>query len=198
MFESVFVGFLARKVASRPDSLARAPIDDVCSVSECISPGTPDQLLHHTHNSAGFYDTEAAAWSVVPETERDAYTLFAYRALCVRFDGVSCAQWSPAEEWPGLPVNADLSAYTPVGYDIVNASFGEWFECSPLSCSGIANEQVVNRHCLVDDVDAAIELARLFARDDASVEPGPYHVVEVLRRAGGDQLPAALSVWSSS
>ncbi|MDG4667277.1 hypothetical protein [Mycobacterium sp. 236(2023)] len=112
MVESVCVGFLAQKVVSRPAFLARAPIDDVCSVSECISPGAPDRLKHHAHNSAGFYDTEAVARSVVPETERDAYTVFAYRAVCIRFADDGSAQWSPAEEWPGLLVNADLSAYT--------------------------------------------------------------------------------------
>ena len=181
MFESVFVGYLARKVAPRrPDFLVRAPIVDVCSVSECISPGAPDRLERRAHNAAGFYDTEELAWSVVPESERDAYTVFAYRAVCIRFDGGSSEPWSPAYESPGLSAIPDLSAFEPIGYDIANSSFGAWFECSPLSCNSIADEQAVNEHCLVDDVEVAFELGRLFAVDEP--EPGPYHVIEVLRR----------------
>jgi hypothetical protein len=183
MFESVFIGFLARKVAPRPsDFLARAPIDDVCSVSECISPGAPDRIQRWAHNAASFYDTEALAWSVVPDAECDAYTLFAYRAVSIRFDGGDGEPWSPGDEWPGLPAEPDLSAYAPIGYDVVRCSVGAAFDCSPLSCNGVANEHAVNEHCLVDDVDVAMQLGRAFTAEGAGVEPGPYHVVEVLRR----------------
>lgn len=187
MFESVFIGFLARKVPPRPDFLARAPIDDVCSVSECLSPGAPDP--NYRRNSAGFYDTEALAWSLVPEAEADAYTLFAYRALSIRFDGEDSEPWSPADEWPGLAAHGDLSAYAPIGYDIVSCSGGAGveFECSPLSCNSIANEQAVNQHCLVDDVEVAMELGRLFAGEGVPVEPGSYFVIEVLRRKRADR-----------
>lgn len=191
MFESAFVGFLARQVAVRPEFLAQAPIDDVCSVSEHISPSAPDRLERCAHNSAGFYDTEALAWSVVPADERYTYTLFAYRAVCIRFGDGNSELWSPADDWPGLPTTPDLSAYAPIGYDIVNTSFGGWFDCSPLSCNSIADEQAVNEHCLVGDVEVAMQLGSAFADEAARVEPGPYHVVEVLqrmrphRRAGG-------------
>ncbi|TRW89118.1 hypothetical protein FK535_02330 [Mycolicibacterium sp. 018/SC-01/001] len=182
MPEFVFVGFLARAVAPRPDFLARAPITDVCSVSEHLSPGPPDRFDRLVHNTAGAYDTEALAWSVVPEAERSAYTLFAYRAMCVRFDGGDSEPWSPADEWPGLSAVADLSTYVSIGYDIVNTSIGMWFDCSPLSCNSIAEEHPVNAHCLIDDLEVATGLARVFANDGAHVEPGPYHVVEVLWR----------------
>lgn len=182
MVESALVGFLARKVALRPEFLAQAPIDDVCSVSEHISPSAPDRLERCAHNSAGFYDSEALAWSVVPEAERYAYTLFAYRAVCIRFDDRNSEPWSPADEWPGLPASPDLSAYAPIGYDIVNTSFGGWFECSPLSCNSMADQQAVNEHCLVDDFEVAMELGSLFADEAVRVEPGPYHVVQVLQR----------------
>ena len=183
MLEPVFVGFLARRVAPRPsDFLARAPIDDVCSVSECISPGAPDRIQRWAHNAASFYDTEALAWSVVPDAERDTYMLFAYRALSIRFVDGDGEPWSPRDEWPGLPAEPDLSAYQRIGYDVVGCSGGAAFDCSPLSCNGVANEHPVNAHCLVDDVDVAMELGRAFTREGAGVEPGPYHVVEVWRR----------------
>lgn len=186
MIESVVVGFRARKVAPRPDFLARAPIDDVCSVSECFLPSAPDPM--YRRNSAGFYDTEALAWSLVPAAEADAYTLFAYRALPIRFDDEDSTPWLPAEEWPDLSADADLSAYKAIGYDIVNSSCGAEveFECSPLSCNSIADQHAVNRHCLVDDVEAAMELARVFAGERLPVEPGSYFVIEVLQRTRRD------------
>ncbi|MDA2893357.1 hypothetical protein PDG61_20755 [Mycolicibacterium sp. BiH015] len=103
-------------------------------------------------------------------------------AVCVRFDDGNRAPWSPADEWPGLPANPDLSAYAPIGYDVVNTGFDGWFDCSPLSCNSVADELAVNEHCLVDDVERAMELGCLFSDDAAMVEPGPYHVVEVLQR----------------
>jgi hypothetical protein len=183
MLEPVFLGFLARRVAERPDFLAAAPIDDVCSVSECISPGAPDRVQRWAHNAASCYDTEALAWSVVPPAERDAYTMFAYRAGSIRFDDGDGEPWSPRDAWPGLPAEPDLSAYRSIGYDVVGCSAGAAFDCSPLSCNGVGNQHAVNRHCLVDDVDVAMALGRAFTRADSGVEPGPYHVVEVLRRA---------------
>lgn len=163
MIESVFVGYSARKVAPRPDFLAHAPIVDVCSVSDHFSESAPDWFERGAHNAAGYFDTEELAWSVVPEAERDAYTLFSYRAVCVRFDGEISEPWSPTDEWPGLSAIPDLSAYESIGYDIVNSSFGERFDCSPPSCNSIANEQAVNEHCLIDDLDVAFEFERLFA-----------------------------------
>lgn len=37
----------------------------------------------------------------------------------------------------------------------------------------------VNRHCLIDHLDAAIATATRFSVEEP--EPGPYYVVEVLR-----------------
>ncbi|MDG4666677.1 hypothetical protein [Mycobacterium sp. 236(2023)] len=142
----------------------------------------PGRLECRSHNVAELHDTEDAAWSVVPEAERYAYTLFAYWVVCVRFDDGNSEPWSPADDWPGLSVCPDLSTYAPIGYDIVNSDFGGGFDCSPLSCNSVANEQVVNEHCLVDDIEVALELGGLFSSQAASVEPRPYHVVEVLWR----------------
>jgi len=42
----------------------------------------------------------------------------------------------------------------------------------------MALEVAVNRHCLVDSLEVAQELARRFSVEEP--EPGPYYVVEVL------------------
>ncbi len=54
------------------------------------------------------------------------------------------------------------------------------FECSPLSCNGMAGEIPVNRYCLLDNVEQALRVAARF--DEEQPEPGDYFVVEVSAR----------------
>jgi hypothetical protein len=51
---------------------------------------------------------------------------------------------------------------------------------SPLSCNGLAGGYPVNPFCLPDDVGAACRAGRDFGAGQP--EPGPYLMVEVLRR----------------
>jgi hypothetical protein len=78
------------------------------------------------------------------------------------------------------PLSQDFRS---LGFDVVSKSASDSFECSPLSCNSVALEVAVNRHCLVDGLDAAEELARRFSVEEP--EPGPYYVVEVLRASVG-------------
>ena len=52
-----------------------------------------------------------------------------------------------------------------------------FFECSPLSCNGLADEREVNRHCLFDEGESALRFA--FECVDLGSEPGPYYLVRV-------------------
>jgi hypothetical protein len=95
-------------------------------------------------------------------------------------DGLEQA-WNP---WAGRttpPPASDLSAYESLGFDVVGVGDGSFFfECSPLSCNGVAAEQPVNRFCLIDDPARALALARDFSHPDSRVEPAwAYGVVEV-------------------
>ena len=55
------------------------------------------------------------------------------------------------------------------------------FECSPLSCNGLAASLTANRYCLFDTLEAAMVAAERFSVGGA--EPGSYYVVEVWRQA---------------
>jgi len=67
---------------------------------------------------------------------------------------------------------------------------GNVFEHSPLWCNGWWSKVAVNRYCLLDEVEEAFRLARHFSDGHQEkpgsyvgpAEPGPYFVVEVLRR----------------
>jgi hypothetical protein len=123
------------------------------------------------------YDTEELAWSVVRAEERHKFKLYAYFMFPVRFDG---GREEPYE-LPALSVEPLPSSFIRLGYDAVSRSTGNDFECSPLSCNGMAEHVPVNRHCLVDTEQEAFKLAREFSAGNC--ETGPYYVVEVWSRA---------------
>ncbi len=179
----IFIGFLAKKIVSRPNWLKCSAVQEVCSVSECISAGPPDRIDSWVHNDVGFYDTEDLALTVVPEQEREEYDLFAYRIWPLRFhEELAEEEWNPVEKWAELPEEPELSRYGRIGYDLVGNDLSDFFECSPLSCNGVAGEIEVNQFCLIDDHDDAIEVGRRFGRSDSGVEPADYYLVEVWRK----------------
>jgi hypothetical protein len=180
---SIFLGFLPKQVVLHPEWLKCPNVEIIASASECISPAPPDRISLWQHNEAGLYDTEALAIGTIPPGTEAAYTLFAYRALPVTLrDGLEHA-WNP---WAGRttpPPSPDLSTYESLGFDVVGIGEAGFFECSPLSCNGVAAEQPVNRFCLMDDPAHALSLARDFSHPDSRVEPAwAYVVAEVLRR----------------
>jgi hypothetical protein len=179
----VFLGFLPKKVLKRPAWLKAEAVEEVCSVSECMSPASADRINRWVHNEAGFYNTEELALSTVPEKERLAFRLFAFREWPLKFAGGEVDESAnPNARWTDLPRRADLSGYLPVGYDLVGRSRSSFFECSPLSCNGMAEHIPVNRHCLVDELERALEVGREFSRESSGVEPADYYLVEVLEK----------------
>lgn len=180
--EPLFIGFLAKRVAARPEGLGAPAVERICSVSECQSSAPLDRIETMTFNGAGLYDTEAEALAVVPEAERADHELHGYRAHPFLFDAGVEEVFDPREIWPEPAQEPDLSGYERLGFDVVGWGETGFFECSPLSCQGLAERIPVNRHCLVDDLEAARELGRGLGPGDDDVEPVTYHVVEVLAR----------------
>ena len=170
-------GYFAKRITPRPDGLHAPGVREICSVSCCISPGPDDWIGHWRHNEFGWYNTIDDAWSVVPEADRPAYRLFAYRIALTRFrKGEALEVPVPADVHPA-PIPADFAS---LGYDAVSRSTGSGFsfECSPLSCNMMAGEIPANENCLLDTEAAATAAAKAFSA--GKVEPGDYYVVEVL------------------
>jgi hypothetical protein len=74
------------------------------------------------------------------------------------------------------------ASFVSLGFDVVNKTFSAFFECSPLSCNGMADEVPVNRFCLLATLTEAVTFAQRCAREEP--EPGPFYVIEVLRDGG--------------
>ncbi len=182
----VLIGYFPKIVVSNPDWLTDAPaVEEVCSVSECISTAPPNWIDKWRHNAMWVYDTPDLAWAVIPDEDRLRYTLFAYRILPRRFD----ESGETDIPLPQLNVIPLPSGFISLGFDAVSRSGEAGFECSPLSCNSLASAYPVNRHCLVNDIDTAIAMAQDFTV--GKCEPGPYYVVEVLRQENNEQLDGA-------
>jgi hypothetical protein len=172
---AVLIGYFPKRTAHRPEWLQAAPIDEVCSVSECISEGPEGWIDAWKHNACWVYDTPELAASVVPEGE-EGFEVYAYRQVPV------CVADGEVRDEP--PAEVDAAPLTDefewLGYDAVSRSISPMFECSPLSCCGAAESMPVNRHCLFETLEQALAGAREFS--SGPWEPGPYLVVEVYRR----------------
>ncbi len=174
--EPTLIGYFPKHVIPRPDWLKAESVKEVCSVSECVSPGPEGWIDRWCHNDLWVFDDERAAWAVVPGGPSNPdFRLLAYRLFPLEFTGGESQPFpiSPLSVQP-LPVS-----YRRLGYDVVSRSCGNAFECSPLSCNGAAEHHGVNEHCLVDDLEEALRLGALFSRAEEGYEPGPYFIVEV-------------------
>lgn len=179
----VFLGYFPKLVLPRQDEWWVADnVAEICSVGDCISESPKAWMDLWKHNDCFFYDEEATARAVASIDGRK-FDVFGYAALPRRFDvdgehAVDLPKVSPA------PMSAD---YRMIGYDMVECTqrleTGAPVECSPLSCNGMSREIAVNRYCLVDDFGSAMEAARLFGSGRTGVEPGPYYLFQVWRRA---------------
>ena len=170
-------GYFARRVAPRPDHLRAPGVREVCSVSECLSPGADDWISQWRHNGFGWFNSVSDALSVVPAVERAQFRLFAYRLQPEVFRGTGRAPLTPPDDVRPEPLPA---GFRTIGFDSASKSSdsGLSLECSPLSCNEMAAELPVNEHCLFPTLEAAIAGAARFAAEQP--EPGDYYVVEVL------------------
>jgi hypothetical protein len=179
----VFIGILPKRVLPRPEWLKCETVDEILSVSECMSPAPADRIDRWAHNEVGLYDTVELAIGVIEEGREAEYRLFAYRELPLKFSaGQVDENWDPAGRFTCARVEPDLGGWLFRGYDVVGRSSSEFFECSPLSCNGMAAEHAVNRCCLIDELDQAIDAARVFSDPASGVEPADYFIVEVFER----------------
>jgi hypothetical protein len=139
----------------------------------------------------GFYSSEALALSVIPpEEDPSAYDLYNYFMVPVAFDDTAELRELNVEENHAISeaskaVEPMSSDYLLLGWDIASNWLGwtDWqaFECSPLTCNGLAREIATNRYGLIDGQDRAVAVAPQIILGPS--EPGTYYLVQVWRKA---------------
>lgn len=190
----IFLGFCAKAIWPTPPAWWSeqwtAHVTEVCSVSDCLAGRPPGWIERWNFNRAWCWNQEQLALAGIPTDNPAQYSLYAYRLMPFLFETSGIPQSLSPEQLfvaslPELAPEPDLSAYAHLGYDVVQivqdednklANYG----CSPLSCNGMGAQHPVNQFCLLDTLEATYVVARALGLDEP--EPGPYVVVEVLRK----------------
>lgn len=173
--DAILVGYFSKRTLVRPLWVHAEQVEEIASVSECISAGPPGWLDHWLHNSYWFFNSMEAACAVLGDDGTD-FDVYAYKLYPIL-----------AHQGVVHPIQINVPSVEPIdgnfhllGYDAVSRSLGSSFECSPLSCNDAARDHVVNRYCLFESYEAALAGAVEFSA--GRYEPGPYYVFEVYRR----------------
>jgi hypothetical protein len=170
------VGYMAKRVCTKPDWLNAQHVVDIYSVG-CVSGDFADYIAFWKHNGYWLFDSPEVIRVVARENSIDlcGTTLFYYEAYELEFDGETWRSISPE---PSLPINIVMPPASDLeGFDVVTFFAGTSPGCSPLSCNSLAENLKTNVHCLFDSFDEARDNLRSGAFKDS--EPGPYRIFAV-------------------
>jgi len=174
----ISAGYLAKRVAQRPDWLNVPAVKDIYSVSSCISGDFMDYIKFWRHNGYWLFDIP----QIIQELSRENnirledLTFFYYEVYEQEFDE-KLKQWLSVEP-EAFPTNVVPPTQKEFqGYDVVTFSAGTNPECSPLSCNQLASEIKTNSHCLLETINEVRESLESGKFDKS--EPGPFRIFAV-------------------
>ena len=180
-------GYLAKRIAMKPDWLRAQQVTDIYSVSGCVSEAFADYVDYWKHNGFWLFDSPEVIQNVAQENSIDlgGTALFYYEVYEQEFDGDT---WHPYEPDPSFKT----SVVVPIakrfeGFDVVTFACRALPECSPLSCNHLAEELSTNSHCLFKFFSDAEKYVTIGAFNDS--EPGPYRIFSVSSVKWANQLP---------
>ena len=173
------VGYMAKKIATRPDWLAAENVIDIYSVSHCISDNFADYFKFWKHNGYWFFDTPDTIGQLAHENGIDLSGMkFFYYEVHERQYDQDKKSWIDFQPEPSFLTNVRLPMKKSLeGYDVVSFWARTSAEHSPLSCNNLAEGIPVNPRCLLE----TFEDARSFlesGRFDGG-EPGPFRIFAV-------------------
>lgn len=172
------VGYMAKRIAQRPDWLKVPSVEDICSVSGCISNDFMEYIQFWRHNGYWLFDNPQIIQALAQENDIDLgdATFFYYEVYEKEFDE-ELNQWLSfeAEAFPTQVMPPAKRTFQ--GYDVVTFSMGTNPECSPLSCNHLASEIKTNAHCLLESFEEAKK--DLESGKFNGSEPGPFRIFAV-------------------
>lgn len=175
------VGYVAKSVTARPKWMKAEAVDDICSVSGCIAKYFADYIPFWRHNGYWLFNTPEEIVQLAQDESivLSDMTFFYFEAHERQFDE-DTRLWSTfvADASFATDVHAPQDAQL-LGYDVTTFTCGNAPECSPLSCNDLAAEIPVNRHCLFDQFDDAVQALERGMFDNC--EPGPFRILAVYR-----------------
>jgi hypothetical protein len=171
------IGYFAKRRTPTPAFLDAPDVIEICSVSPCIALPPDGWIEHWTHNDWFVYNSPDEARRVTTNDLEGEFAIYAYRLLPVAFD----------DDVQPLEITVSPTPLTEeferLGFDVASRDMTPMFECSPLSCNGMAANVPVNEYCLLSSLEEAKKFARRCAKEQP--EPGTYFVIEVWRERSG-------------
>ena len=173
------LGYMYKRVEARPQWLEPAKVDDIYSLSGCISEYFADYIPLWKHN--GFLAIRLArnhqAGCCRPGCCLGAAEAVLLRGLRKRIRPRQ-ARVVPFEPEASFVTNIESPTRKQLeGFDITTFSVHTSPECSPLSCNSCATTVETNSHCLLESFDDARRV--LEADLLGPCEPGPYRIIAV-------------------
>ena len=172
-------GYMAKRVSPRPEWLPSERIQDIYSVSSCVSDDFADYVNYWQHNGYWFFDSPEIIRQVCREHEIDLQgtQFFYYEVHNWEFDA-DHQQWQSFQPESSFVTQVVTPSQKVLeGYDVVTFCVKTVAECSPLSCNALATEVATNQHCLLPSLEAAQHL--LESGKFNNTEPGPYRIFAV-------------------
>ncbi|MEN8219225.1 MAG: hypothetical protein ABFS56_23260 [Pseudomonadota bacterium] len=175
------VGYMAKRVATKPDWLKTSQVEDIYSVSSCISEDFCDYINYWKHNGYWLFDSPETIKTLAKKNNiaLSKTTMFYYEAYELQSyeDEPIWEEYYPEDSFSTNVV--EPKEKTLMGYDVVSFYAGNAPECSYLSCNQMAEKIEVNRHCLLETLDKAKELINKKAFIGG--EPGPCRIFAVFK-----------------
>ena len=172
-------GYMAKRVVKRPDWIQAPKVDDVYSVSGCVSEYFADYIKYWKHNGYWFFDSIEIIKSLADEQTIDLLDcrFFYYEVFEEEFNDEK-EMWQAVRPEEGFRTAVVTPAKKQLeGYDVVTFSAHTSPECSPLSCNNLAATIETNHHCLFGSFDEA--KAHIEAQHFDNSEPGPFRIIAV-------------------
>ena len=173
------LGYLYKHVTSRPEWLKVEGVDDVYSLSGCISPQFADYVNFWRHNGFWLFNSPSAMKELAAEQSLslDGTQLFYYEAYELEFDDVN-ETWIEFQPEASFETRIEPPNRSELeGFDVTCFTVHTTPECSPLSCNSLASSLPINAHCLFETFEEA--KSALEAGKFAEGEPGPYRIIAV-------------------
>lgn len=171
-------GYLYKKVALRPNWVEAPYVQDIYSVSGCVSDSFDDYIHYWKHNGYWLFDTPAIMQMIAKENNLSlaGMKLFYYEFDEREYDEKE-GNWSPYER-EQFPTNVEVPGeFHLEGFDVVTFSGHTSPECSPLSCCNLAKKIPVNSHCLFSTFEQAKGALEAGKFDHS--ERGPFRIIAV-------------------
>lgn len=178
------LGYLYKRVAKRPGWLKAEAVEDIYSLSNCISKNFWEEFDGDwEYNGFGLANSPEVMKASASEygISLEELKLFYYEAYEEEYDTEQGA-WTPYGPDPSLVTDIVPPKHkTLEGFDITTCFLPSPFpECSPLSCNGYAETIATNAHCLLRTFEDALQTIQSGPYDAQYFgEPGPYRILAV-------------------